>query len=133
MADVNVSTVCSNFDPAAGGCRLNGSPCPHSTGGGDFAACPDATFLARVSMPPDEFVVVLNAAGEPTLGTLTVIRCRRPEFHHAAAGVHVNAVLESPGDGMLLETTWRMDGAVEYWCPATDVRVLWRSGKFIPI
>src|SRR5436189_4177858 len=83
MADVSVSSVCSNYDPAAGGCRLNGAPCPHSAAG-DFTVCPDATFLARVSMPPDEFVVVLNAAGEPTLGTLTVIRCRRPEFHHAA-------------------------------------------------
>jgi hypothetical protein len=131
MADVSVSTVCSNLDPAAGRSRLHGAPCPHAPH--DFAACPDATFLARVSMPPDEFVVVLNAAGEPTLGTLTVIRCRRPEFHHAAAGVHVNAVLESPGDGMLLEANWRIDGAVEYHCPATDVRVLWRGGRFIPI
>src|ERR1700712_4899305 len=125
MADVSRSTVCSNTDPASGTCRLNGVACPYSPH--DVAACPDATFLARVSMPPDEFVVVLNAAGEPALGTLAVIRCRRPEFHHGAAGVHVNAVLESPGDGALLEATWRLDGAVEYHCPGTDVRVMWRG------
>jgi hypothetical protein len=131
MADVSHSSVCSSFDPAAGTCRISGAACPFAPR--DMTACPDATFLARVSMPPDEFVIVLNANREPALGTLSVVRCRRPEFHHGAAGVHVNAVLESNGDGALLEATWRMDGSVEFRCPASDVRLLWRAGKFIPI
>jgi hypothetical protein len=131
MADVTHSEICSSFDSAAGTCVLNGAPCPFATSG--FRDCPDSTFLARVSMPPDEFCVLLNAEGRPALGTLTVVKCRRPEFYHGAAGVHVNAVLESPGDGALLSATWRMDGAVEYRCDATDVRFLWRDGKFIPL
>lgn len=130
MADVTHSEICSSFDPAAGTCALNGAACPFHSAPRD---CPDSTFIARVSMPPDEFVVLLNADHRPALGTLTVIKCRRPEFHHGAAGVHVNAVLESPGDGALLTATWRLDGAVEYRCDATDVRFLWRDGKFIPL
>jgi hypothetical protein len=131
MADVTPSTICSNLDAPHGTCRLTGSPCPHLASG--FAGCADATFLARVSMPPDEFCVLLNAQGQPALGTLAIKKCRRPEFHHGAAGVHVNAVLESAGDGALLTATWRLDGAVEYHCEATDVRFLWRAGKFIPL
>jgi hypothetical protein len=130
MADVTHSEICSSFDPAAGTCRLNGAPRPFHATPRD---CPDSTFVARVSMPPDEFVVLLNADRRPALGTLTVVKCRRPEFHPGAAGVHVNAVLESPGDGALLTATWRLDGAVEYRCDATDVRFLWRDGKFIPL
>lgn len=131
MADVSYSTVCSSLDAAARRCRLNGLPCPFAAG--NFEACADSTFVARVSMPPDEFGVLLNARREPALGTLSVTVCRRPEFHHGAAGVHVNAVLESPGDQALLEAAWRLDGSVEYRCPATDVRLLWRDGKFTPI
>jgi hypothetical protein len=131
MADVTHSDICSSFDPAAGTCVINGAPCPFAKTG--FRDCPDSTFLARVSMPPDEFCVLLNAEGRPALGTLTVVKCRRPESHHGATGVHVNAVLESPGDGALLSATWRLDGAVEYRCDATDVRFLWRDGKFIPL
>lgn len=130
MADVNLSKICSSLDAATRACRLNGLPCPFASG--DFASCSDSTFVARVSMPPDEFVVLLNAQDEPALGTLAVIKCRRPEFHHAAAGVHVNVVLESPGDGALLQTTWQLDGTVEYTCPASEVRFIWRKGKFIP-
>lgn len=131
MADVTHSNTCSSLDPATGTCRLTGAPCPFLRS--SPRDCPDSTFVARVSMPPDEFVVLLNAERRPALGTLTVVKCRRPEFHHGAAGVHVNAVLESPGDGALLSATWRMDGGVEYRCDATDVRFLWRNGKFIPL
>lgn len=131
MADVSVSKVCSSLDGAAGACRLNGLPCPFAKGG--YEACADSTFVARVSMPPDEFVVLLNAQNEPALGTLAVIKCRRPEFYHGAAGVHVNVVLESLGDGALLAATWRLDGAVEFHCPSSDVRFIWRGGKFIPM
>jgi hypothetical protein len=106
--------------------------CPHDSGG-RYRDCFDATFINRVSMPPDEFQVLLNAQGAPALGTLTVIRCKRPELHHGAAGVQVNAILESTGDEALLQMTWRIDGSVEYHCPATDVRFLWRAGKFIPL
>ena len=84
-------------------------------------------------LPPDEFQILLNADGAPALGTLTVIRCKRPEYHHGVAGVHVNAILESVGDEALLQPTWHIDGSVEYHCPATDVRVLWKDGKFIPL
>jgi hypothetical protein len=132
MADVTPSDICTSLDPAAGTCRLTGAPCPFAASAA-FRQCPDSTFLARVSMPPDEFCVLLNAEGRPALGTLAVVKCRRPEFYHGAAGVHVNAVLESPGDGALLTATWRLDGAVEYHCPATDVRFLWRDAKFIPL
>jgi hypothetical protein len=131
MADVTHSETCSSFEPATAGCRLTGAPCPFAKTG--FRACPDSTFLTRVAMPPDEFAVLLNAEHQPALGTLAVKKCRRPEFHHGAAGVHVNAVLESVGDGALLTATWRLDGAVEYHCPSTDVRLLWRDGKFIPL
>jgi hypothetical protein len=105
--------------------------CPFAKGG--YSACADSTFVARVSMPPDEFGVLLNADGVPALGTLAVKRCRRPEYHQGAAGVHVNVVLESAGDGALLEATWRLDGAVEYRCPSSEVRFMWRGGRFIPI
>jgi hypothetical protein len=84
-------------------------------------------------MPPDQFNILLNAEDRPALGTLAVMKCRRPEYHQGAAGVHVNAVLESPGDQALLEVTWHLDGSVEYHCPATDVRFLWRDGKYIPL
>ena len=131
MADVSHSETCTSLEPATGACRLTGAPCPFRATG--VAQCPDSTFLARVSMPPDEFCVLLNAGRQPALGTLAIVKCRRPEFHHGAAGVHVNAVLESPGDAALLNATWRLDGAVEYHCPATDVRLLWRAGKFIPL
>jgi hypothetical protein len=131
MADVSISKICSSLDVGASACRLNGLACPFAAGG--FEACADSTFVARVSMPPDEFVVLLNAQREPALGTLEVKKCRRPEFHHGAAGVHVNVVLESPGDGALLAAAWRLNGAVEYHCPSSDVRFVWRGGKFIPI
>ena len=131
MADVTPSSICASFESAGKVCRLNGLPCPF--GAGTFGLCADSTFIARVSMPPDEFNVLLNAAGEPSLGTLTVIRCRRPELHHGVAGVHVNAVLESVGDEALLQTTWNLDGSVEYCCPATETRMLWRKGRFIPL
>jgi hypothetical protein len=131
MADVTHSDTCTSLDPATGTCRLTGAPCPFLKS--SPRDCPDSTFLARVSMPPDEFCVLLNAEHRPALGTLAVVKCRRPEFYHGAAGVHVNAVLESPGEGALLSATWRLDGAVEYHCDATDVRFLWRDGKFIPL
>lgn len=131
MADVTHSATCTSFEPGSGTCRLTGAACPFRQGG--FRDCADSTFLARVSMPPDEFGVLLNAEHRPALGTLAVKKCRRPEFHHGAAGVHVNAVLESVGDGALLTATWRLDGGVEYYCPSTDVRMLWREGKFIPL
>ena len=131
MADVTHSTTCSSFDPATRTCRLSGANCPHAQTQ-DFAACPDATFVARVSMPPDQFHVLLNANHEPALGTLQIVRCRRPEFHHHAAGVHVNVILETVGDEALLTATWHLDGSVEYHCPTTDVRFLYRNGKFIP-
>src|SRR3954454_1428963 len=112
MADVTRSKVCSSLDAGAGTCRLTaGVACPFARGG--YEGCPDSTFLARVSMPPDEFCVLLNADRKPALGTLAVVKCRRPEFYPGAAGVHVNAVLESPGDAALLTATWRLDGAVE--------------------
>jgi hypothetical protein len=131
MADVSLSQVCSSLDAGAGACRLNGLQCPFATGG--FDGCADSTFVARVSMPPDEFAILLNSRREPTLGTLAVVKCRRPEFHLGVAGVHVNMVLESPGDGALLQVNWGMDGAVEFHCPASEVRFLWRDGKFIPL
>ena len=131
MADVTHSDICSSLEPATATCRLTGAACPFAAGG--FTSCPDSTFLARVSMPPDEFRVPLNAERRPALGTIAVMKCRRPEFHYGSAGVHVNAVLESVGDGALLAATWRLDGAVEYRCPATDVRMLWRDGRFIPL
>ena len=131
MADVSRSKTCSSLDVGAGTCRLNGFACPFARGG--YEQCADSTFMARVSMPPDEFGVLLNAAGEPSLGTLSVIKCRRPEYYQGAAGVHVNVVLESPGDGALLQATWQLDGTVEYYCAESDVRFLWRGGKFIPI
>jgi hypothetical protein len=131
MADVTHSEICSSFDPATKSCRLIGSACPFAERGA-FAACPDGTFVARVSMPPDQFQVLLNAAHEPALGTLQIVRCRRPEFHQGAAGVHVNVILETVGDEALLTANWRLDGSVEYHCPTTDVRFVWRKGKFIP-
>jgi hypothetical protein len=131
MADVTHSEICSSLEPATATCRLTGAACPFAKGG--FAACPDSTFITRVSMPPDEFCVLLNAEGRPALGTIAVKKCRRPEFHFGSAGVHVNAVLESVGDGALLQATWRMDGGVEYCCPGPDVRMVWRGGKFIPV
>jgi len=133
MADVSRSKVCSSLDVGTGTCRLTpGVACPFARQGG-YEACADSTFLARVSMPPDEFCVLLNAAGEPALGTLSVMKCRRPEYHHGAAGVHVNVVLETPGDGALLTATWGLDGPVEYHCAASDVRFLWRDGRFVPL
>lgn len=131
MADVSLSKICSSLDAAGGLCRLNGLKCPFASGG--YEACADSTFVARVSMPPDEFVVLLNAQHEPALGTLAVVKCRRPEYYFGVAGVHVNVVLESPGDGSLLQANWQMDGSVEFSCPASDIRFLWRSGKFIPL
>ena len=131
MADVSVSKICSSLDGAGGLCRLNSQKCPFANGGYD--ACADSTFAARVSMPPDEFVVLLNAQREPALGTLAVVKCRRPDYYFGVAGVHVNVVLGSPGDGSLLQANWRMDGAVEFNCPASEVRFLWRGGKFIPL
>ena len=130
MADVTLSQICSSLDGATLTCRLNGQKCPYANG--HYPSCGDSTFAARVSMPPDEFVVLLNSQNEPALGTLAVIKCRRPEFHLAAAGVHVNVILESPGDGSLLEATWQIDGGVEFFCPASEVRFIWRNGKFIP-
>jgi hypothetical protein len=132
MADVTHSTTCSSFNPDTGACQLNGAPCPFAARK-QFTACPDATFVARVSMPPDQFHVLLNADHEPALGTLQIVRCRRPEFHHHAAGVHVNVILETVGDEALLTANWRLDGSVEYHCPTTDVRLLYRNGKFIPL
>jgi hypothetical protein len=131
-ADVTHSTTCSSYDPAARACHLSGATCPHAARQ-DFAACPDATFVARVSMPPDQFHVLLNANHQPALGTLQIVRCRRPEFHHHAAGVHVNVILETVGDQALLTAAWQLDGSVEYHCPTTDVRFLWRNGRFIPL
>lgn len=131
MADVSLSQICSSLDGGAEVCRLNGLPCPYARGG--YESCADSTFVARVSMPPDEFVVLLNANREPALGTLAVVKCRRPEFHFGVAGVHVNMVLESPGDGAMLQANWRMDGTVEFHCPSSEVRFLWRDGRFIPL
>lgn len=128
MADITHSRICTSYD--AGVCRLTGQPCPFATNPGD---CPDSTFLARVSMPPDEFTVLLNAARQPALGTLSFKKCRVLEYHHAVPGVHVNAILEFPSDLALLQVTWHADGSVEYFCPATDVRFLWREGHFIPM
>jgi hypothetical protein len=84
-------------------------------------------------MPPDEFQILLNIQNTPALGTLTLIKCKRPELHHGVAGVHVNAILESTADEALLHAHWNLDGSVEYHCPATEVRFLWRDGKFIPL
>ena len=132
MADLTPSPVCSSLDPATGNCRLTGVPCPFAQTG-RYKDCVDATFVTKVSMPPDEFQILLNASGAPALGTLTVIRCKRPEYHQGVAGVHVNAILESVGDEALLHPIWHIDGSVEYHCPATDVRVRWKNGKFIPL
>src|SRR5258707_112654 len=110
MADVTHSTICSSLDAAVGGSRLNGVACAFAKGG--YGGLADSSFVARVSMAPGEFGVLLNADGVPALGTLAVKRCRRPEYHQGAAGVHVNVVLESAGDGALLEATWRLDGTV---------------------
>jgi len=49
------------------------------------------------------------------------------------AKFHVNAILDSLADEALLHAAWNLDGSVEFHCPATDVRFLWRSGKFIPL
>ena len=131
MADVTPSPTCSSLEPATRACRLNGLPCPCREN--LFRECPDATFVTRVSMPPDEFQILLNPQNAPALGTLTIIKCKRPELHHGVAGVHVNAILDSLADEALLQATWNLDGSVEYHCPATDVRFLWRNGKFIPL
>ncbi|HYE18438.1 MAG TPA: hypothetical protein VEA69_08335 [Tepidisphaeraceae bacterium] len=132
MADVTVSTRCTSFEPDGQICRLTGAACPMA-GARSFRECDDSTYLAHVSMPPDEFQVLLSAAGRPAVGSLMVRRCRRPELHQGAVGVHVNAVLESAGDEAMLRAEWKMDGSVEYTCPATGVRMEWREGKFIPL
>ena len=125
MADVSHSEICSNLDAAAGTCRPDRIAVSVSQ---PLRGCADSTFLTRVSMPPDEFCVLLNANHEPALGTLPVIKCRRPEYHHGAAGVHVNAVLESPGDGALRRPL-AVGRGVEYRCEATDVRFLCGTGS----
>jgi hypothetical protein len=130
MADVTLSQTCSSLEPLSKTCRLTGMACTFLD---RPRACPDSTFVAKVSMPPDEFNVLLDAQDRPALGALSIKRCRRPEVHTGVAGVHVNVILETVGTEAFLEMTWHADGSVEYVCPATEVRFLWREGAFIPL
>ncbi len=131
MADVTTHSQCASLEPSNRTCRLNGQPCPMTAG--NYRDCGDSTFVSQVSMPPDEFQVLLNSQGQPALGSLSFRRCRRWELHQGVAGVHVNVILETVGDEAMLQAEWKMDGTVEYFCPASGVRMLWRDGKFIPL
>ena len=129
MADTTISNQCSSYDASCGGCRITGAACPFSR---DFRQCPDSSFVAHVAMAPDEFQVLVNGEGRPTLGTLRVIRCRTPEVHHNVAGVCTGALLKSAGNEAFLEVTWGED-RVDYRCRHEDVAFRWKDGRFMPL
>ena len=130
MADVNISSTCSSLDTKTNHCTFTGKTCPFAQQK-NYRECYDATFCAHVSMPPDQFYVLLDRDHRPTVGTLPMKRCNVIESHKAA-GAHVNAILETVGREALLEMKYHLDGRIEFYCEKTETGLIWKDGRFSP-
>lgn len=127
MADVELSSRCSCLDGSK--CLVSYEACEHIAGG--FGRCEQSGFVATISAPPDEFHILLDAAGRPRRGVLVLRRCGAVETWTDVAGVHVEAVPDCCcGESAPLDATWREDGSVEYVAARCGARVVWAGGKF---
>ena len=130
MSDVTISKKCSSFEAQTGNCFLSGRACPFAN---DQRECPDCSFVAHVSMAPDEFHVLVDAEHRPTRGTLPIRKCRTIEVRQNVAGAHVNSILDCTAGEELLDVTYQTDGRVQYNCRKSEAALVWRDGKFTPV
>jgi hypothetical protein len=130
MPDVTVSNTCSSFESATGNCLLSGRPCPFAN---NQRECPDCSFVAHVTMAPDDFHVLVDADNRPTRGTLPIRRFRNVETHRNVAGVHVNVIQDCAAGEELLEVRYQPDGHIEFHCQKSEAALAWRDGKFTPV
>jgi hypothetical protein len=130
MPDVTVSKRCSSFEAGSGNCVLSGRPCPFAN---NQRECPDCSFVAHVTMAPDEFHVLVDAEHRPTRGTLPIRRFRTVEINQNVAGAHVNLILDCAAGDELLDVSFQADGRIHYHCRKSEAALAWRDGKFTPV
>lgn len=131
MADTHRSSPssCINLQPG-GVCCLAESPCPHA-GTPGWQRCPDARVGVRVSLAPDEFVVLTLPDGRPAPGRFPLRRCRISTIEQAA-GVHTSSLLSSLGDAALLDATPLAGDTVLLTTRDGNASLIWKNGRFLP-
>jgi hypothetical protein len=129
MADVTFTNSCINVDPASRQCHLSGQTCPFSPS--QESQCTDCRFLAKITCPPDEFHVLIDAWQRPRPGKFAIKRCRTIEVHEAA-GVHVTNLLTCESERSLLHATPLSSDTVQLSTPE-DATLRWHAGRFIPV
>ena len=130
MPDVTISKKCSSYVDGTGNCLLSGRACPFKN---NQRECPDCSFVAQVTMAPDEFHVLVDGEHRPTRGTLPIRRCRKLEVIQNVAGAHMNVISDCEAGEELLEMDYKADGQIHYNCRKSDASLAWRNGTFTPV
>jgi hypothetical protein len=128
MADVTFTRSCVNADPITRTCHLTGNPCPLAPE--REHECADCRYLAKVTCPPDEFHILVDADNHPKPGRFALKRCRDIEIHEAA-GVHISNLLACETPRSLLHATRLTPDTVNFTTPE-DATLRWTNGRFIP-
>jgi hypothetical protein len=128
MADVTYTRSCVNIDPSTRTCHLTGQPCPMSPA--REHECADCRYLAKVTCPPDEFHILVDANNQPKPGRFALKRCRTIELHQAA-GVHITNLLACESSRSLLHAT-QLTTEIINFTTDDDATLRWTNGRFIP-
>ncbi len=124
---IELYSNCSNLDLATGKCRRSQLTCTHAAG--EHYACADATFVARITTPRNEFQMLVDREHKPATAFIPVRTCRQIMFAQAA-GVHVNSIGVHGAQRSLLQLKREVDGSIRYQSALGEAAIRWHDGQF---